>query len=446
MTLGRSASRLALGTDGRPAELPEVGLRGLGLHPLSAAECVDFVLDELDRGRGGWIVANDLTTFLRSERDPGYRDQCEQATLRIPTARLLVWACRLQRTPLPECVELEALIDDLAAECASGSRKLFLVDTSEERLERAQAVLVERYPDLDVATCAAPAGGVDADPVAMARLSRKVDEARPDVVLVGLDSPAQEGVIRFLRHDRPEAWWIGVGEVLRFLAGEFTHAPTWARRAGLGWVVPSLQRPGRVLPRYFASLVHGTMLLARCSVRGTLPKRKTASAYGRRLPKALLVDDDQHALDQLELLLSSRFPDLRIETRTSPDVSGTFDFYFLDNDFDGQRLAGKMARRIRAERPSATIIAFSGVLDVETLKRLINVGCDGVCDKAEPSSWRPIIELIDARLGGMVARQRTEHMAFGGVRHSAHSIGNLLRDWNDRNPQPDEAEPEKAVR
>jgi len=426
-------------------ELPEVGLRGLGLHPLSATECADFVLDELDRGRGGWVVAETLDVFLRGERDAEYRELCELATLRIPTAALLVLACRLQRTPLPECIDLEELIDDLAVEGAASGRRFFLVDEHEERLERARVELERRHPGISVATCVAPPGGVDSDPVAMARLSRKIDEARPDVVLVGLDSPLQESVIRFLRHDRPEAWWIGVGDGLRFLAGDLRHAPGWMRRACLGWLHSLVQQPGRVLPRYAAGAVQGSLLLLICAVRGTLPKGKTASAYGRRLPRALLVDDDQHALDQLELLLSSRFGDLRIETRTSPDVSGNYDFYFLDNDFAGERLAAQMAGRIRKARPSATIIAFSGVLDVDTLKHLINVGCDGVCDKAEPSSWRPIIELIDSRLNGMVARQRTDHLAFGGVRHSAHSIERLLRDWNERAPgRSDAQETEKA--
>ena len=433
MTLGQSASRLVIGSDGTTVELPEVGLRGTGLHPLSASESVDFILDELDRGRGGWVVPSDLRYLLRCERDPEFRDLCEQASLRVPAGKLLVWACRLQRTPLPERVEMADMLDDLAAESVTNRRRVFLIAGNDETLNAAHEELEQRHPGIAIVGSSSAADDLESDPIAVARLSRQIEQTRPDLVFVGLESPFQERVIRFLRHDRPEAWWIGAGDGLRFVAGELKPAPEWMQRTGLEWVHRLAQEPARMFSRYvLQGLPHGLLLLIKCASRGTLPKRKTGGAYGRRMPRALLVDDDQHALDQLELLLSSRFPDLRIESRTTPDVSGKFDFYFLDNDFDGEHLAGRMASHIRAELPKATIIAFSGVLDIDTLKRLINVGCDGVCDKAEPSNWRPIIELIESRLTDMVDRQRMDHVAFGGVRHSAHSIERLLHDWNER--------------
>ena len=47
-------------------------------------------------------------------------------------------------------------------------------------------------------------------------------------------------------------------------------------------------------------------------ISGALPRGKTAGPYGTQWPAALLVDDDPIALEHLELLLSSRFPDLEI--------------------------------------------------------------------------------------------------------------------------------------
>jgi hypothetical protein len=150
------------------------------------------------------------------------------------------------------------------------------------------------------------------------------------------------------------------------------------------------------------------------------------------------------ALEHLELVLSSRFPDLEITTRTTPDVSGAFDFYFLDNDFEGELLAGKLAREIRAMDEDALVVAFSGTLDVETLKRLINAGCDGACEKGVPASWRPILAMVEERLGAMIVSHRRESGAFGGVRHAAGSIRDLLEEWNTRPENvPDGAEQER---
>ncbi len=427
----------------RSFSLPEVGLLGTGIHALSETECVELVLGQLEAGRGGWLVCSDLHHLLRAKQDPSFREIYEFADVRMPEGRLLVWACRLQRTPLPERVAVSHFVWSLCEEAARRRRSVFLIGANEETGLRAAASLRGRLGDLAVVGTDRAPQSVEHDPLGVARVSRKVDSAKPDIVLVGLDSPLQERLVYHLRHDRPEAWFLGIGDALRVLAGELRPAPVWMDRLGLEWLHRVIQEPSKLFRDYvLRALPYGTYLLLRCGMRGTIPKIKSEGRFGGRRPRALLVDDDRHALDHLELLLTSRFPELEVETRTRPDISGAFDFYFLDNDFDGQRLAANLAGRVRAERPGVTIVAFSGVLDVETLKHLINVGCDGVCDKEEPQSWRPILELVESRLASMEARHR--HAVFGGVRNAAFSIQRLLADWNQRSAASAEARREKV--
>jgi N-acetylglucosaminyldiphosphoundecaprenol N-acetyl-beta-D-mannosaminyltransferase len=416
----------------RPAALPEVELRGIVVHALSQAECVEYVLRELDAGRGGWVVTPNLDHLLRTARDPEFRELYSEATLRVVDGQVLVWALALQRTPVPERVAGSDLISSLSEGAARRGRSVFLLGGNPGTAERAAEALKARYPGLRVAGTDCPTRGFDRDPLAMARLSRKIHQAEPDIVFVALGSPKQELVIRHLRHDRPEAWWLGVGISFSFLAGEVRRAPRWMQRAGLEWLHRVAQEPGRLFRRYFVDgLPFAARVLAAAAVSGALPMGRTAGPYGTQRPRALLVDDDPMALEHLELLLSSRFPDLEITTRRAPDVSGDFDFYFLDNEFEGELRAGALAREIRAREKPATIVAFSGRLDVETLKRLINAGCDGACEKGEPSSWRPILALVEKRLAEMVASHRRAAGPFGGVRHAAGSIRDLLQDWNE---------------
>ena len=266
---------------------------------------------------------------------------------------------------------------------------------------------------------------------------------------MSFESPVQERVIRYLRHSRPETWWIGVGDRLFFVSGEVREAPAWMRSMGAEWVHETLQAPRRLLVRTMRRLPYGSLLLTRAALSGTLPVGKLEGSYGVRPPSALVVDDDPHAREHLEILLTSRFPELRVVTRTEPDVSGTHDFYFIDNDFNGRRLAAELAWRVRADNPRSLIFGFSGRLDVDTLKRLINCGCDGVCDKADPRSWRSILDLMDQRLAEMRERHGTNKL--GGVRKAAWSIRGLLHDWNEREtmrqafdatPPPTETDPD----
>jgi N-acetylglucosaminyldiphosphoundecaprenol N-acetyl-beta-D-mannosaminyltransferase len=416
----------------RALPLPEVELRGIPLHAISQVECVEYILDELDSGRGGWVVTPNLDHLRRAARDREFRELYAEATLRVVDGQALVWALALQRTPVPERVAGSDLISLLAEGAARRGRSVFLLGGNPGTAKKAAAVLEQRYPGLRIAGTDCPPIGFDKDALAMARLSRRIHHVRPDIVFVALGSPKQELVIRHLRHDRPEAWWLGVGISFSFLAGEVRRAPRWMQRAGLEWLYRVLQEPERLFRRYFVEgLPFAARLLLSSAVSGALPMGKSVGPYGTHKPRALLVDDDPMALEHLELLLSSRYPDLEITTRTAPDVSGRFDFYFLDNEFGSERLAGRLAREIRAAHEQATIIAFSGSLDVDSLKRLINAGCDGACEKGVPSSWRPILALVEKRLADMADSHRRAAGAFGGVKHAAGSIRDLLDGWND---------------
>jgi N-acetylglucosaminyldiphosphoundecaprenol N-acetyl-beta-D-mannosaminyltransferase len=417
----------------RPGALPEVALRGIGIHALSQVECVDYVLDELDQGRGGWVVTPNLDHLLRIRRDREFREMYEEATLRVVDGQVLVWALALQRTPVPERVAGSDLISLLSEGATRRGRSVFLLGGNPGTAKKAAEVLSARYPGLLVAGTDCPHYGFEKDALAMARLSRKIHNAKPDIVFVALGSPKQEQVIRHLRHDRPEAWWLGVGISFSFLCGEIPRAPRWMQRCGLEWLHRLWQEPGRLFRRYLVDgLPFAVALLVRSAVSGALPMGKTDGPYGTQRPRALLVDDDPMALEHLELLLSSRFPDLEIETRRTPDVTGVFDFYFLDNDFEGELMAGRLAREIRAREAGATVIAFSARLDIDTLKKLINAGCDGACEKGVPSSWRPILALVEARLSAMSDSHRRAAGPFGGVKSAAGSIRDLLEDWNER--------------
>lgn len=433
------AKRTDLPLSERPAALPEVDLRGIGVHAISQAECVRYILAELDAGRGGWVVTPNIDHLRRVSRDREFAELYGEATLRVVDGQILVWALALQRTPVPERVAGSDLIASLSEGAAARGRSIFLLGGNPGMAKKAAEVLQARHPQLRVVGTDCPPVGFDRDALAMARLSRKIHHAKPDIVFVALGSPKQELVIRHLRHDRPEAWWLGVGISFSFLAGEVKRAPRWVQRAGLEWLHRVAQEPGRLFRRYFVEgLPFAARLLASALVSGALPRGKTAGPYGTQRPAALLVDDDPLALEHLELLLSSRFPDLEITTRRAPDVSGRFDFYFLDNDFAGELLAGPLAREIRTRDKTATVVAFSGRLDVDTLKSLINAGCDGACEKGVPSSWRPILTLVEKRLADMVASHRREAGAFGGVKHAAGSIRDLLEDWNQRPGEPGE--------
>ena len=147
--------------------------------------------------------------------------------------------------------------------------------------------------------------------------------------------------------------------------------------------------------------------------------------------KALLLDDDPYALEFLRAILSERYPGLEIHARSEPDPTGEYDVYLLDDDFEGVRLAGKLARRIRAQRPEALILAFSASLDDKTLKELLGAGCNGVCDKRVPGDLPEMLAALDRCLSEL-AREQEQPPSDLTTRYLVNTFRDLFRAWNRR--------------
>jgi DNA-binding NarL/FixJ family response regulator len=145
---------------------------------------------------------------------------------------------------------------------------------------------------------------------------------------------------------------------------------------------------------------------------------------------ALVVDDDIWSLRFLEGLLREFFPELLVETREVPDCSGQFDLYFIDNDFNGRRVAGELASAIRKHDPDALIIAYSANLDADTLKSLINAGCNGACDKSSHSDVSRAMQVARAFIKERIEAQ--SRVFGGGFTNMICSVRELLREWNCR--------------
>jgi N-acetylglucosaminyldiphosphoundecaprenol N-acetyl-beta-D-mannosaminyltransferase len=225
---------------------------GVRLHAIDRRRCIAEVLGALAAGRGGWIATANVDHLRRLRIDESFRTAYAGATLRVADGMPILWAGRLQGTPLPERVAGSDLTVEMAA--AAAGRSLFLLGGDEGMAEAAAAELRRRHPALRIAGTLCPAFGFEKDPAAMALLCSALSTARPDIVYVALGSPKQELLIQELHGLLPHAWWIGVGISFSFVAGTVQRAPRWVQRIGCEWVHRLAQEPRRLAKRY---LVHG---------------------------------------------------------------------------------------------------------------------------------------------------------------------------------------------
>ncbi len=236
----------------------------------------DRVLTALAEGKGGRIVTPNVD-ILRLASAHGrigaeVRGFLSDATLIVADGMPLVWASRLAGTPLPERVTGSGLIWTLSAALGRARKSVYVLGGAPAPMydgaERAAAALAASCPGLQIAGHHAPDFGFEHDPDTYADVLGKVIDAEPDFVYVGIGFPKQERVISDLRPELPEAWFLGCGAAVGFVAGQQRRAPFWMQRSGLEWAHRLAKEPGRLAGRYLAhDAPYAMKLLASAAVQ-----------------------------------------------------------------------------------------------------------------------------------------------------------------------------------
>jgi N-acetylglucosaminyldiphosphoundecaprenol N-acetyl-beta-D-mannosaminyltransferase len=274
-------------------------LAGVKLDAITEKQCIAHVLDEIEAGRGGMLVTPNLDHLHRCSTNLAFSALVAEADLVVADGMPLVWASRLQGTPLPERVAGSNLITTLSGAAAARGRSVYLLGGSEGTAAGAGRVLTSKFPQLKVVGTWYPPLGFENDTKHMAEMVQSLSASHPDIVYVALGSPKQEKLIARLRPILPNAWWVGVGNSFSFLCGDVRRAPKWMQVCGLEWTHRLFQEPKRLFKRYIVvGLPFAGGLLAKSLLRGIpnrLRRRKTGLSEDAQ-PKPLNGHGEAHTL------------------------------------------------------------------------------------------------------------------------------------------------------
>lgn len=251
-----------------------IELLGVRFDALTEKQTCDHILASLERGEGGTLVTANLDYLRRSSCDDEFGRFVKQSNLIVADGMPLVWASRLQGTPLPERVAGSSLCLSLSAELAIRHRSVYLLGGNPGVAQQAARILRDRFPGLEIAGTYCPQIGYEKDPEVSELIRQKLIDSLPDVVYVALGSPKTEKLIDMLRKDLPTTWWIGIGISLSFITGEVRRAPRWMQASGTEWIHRLCQEPKRLGRRYLVDGIPFAMKLLAISllnrIRSTL--------------------------------------------------------------------------------------------------------------------------------------------------------------------------------
>ncbi len=238
---------------------PRINVLGTGVSALSLAEARDLVLTARGRNGLGHICCATAYNVNLARKDLLLRSAYNRSFLTTPDGMPLVWLGRwhghkhMTRVYGPDL--METVCD---AGRATGLRHFFY-GGGDGVAPQLRDALSTRFPGLQVVgTFTPPFRELNA--TELNDLRTQVATARPDVIWVGLSSPAQEHFMATHGPSLDTGLLIGVGAAFDFLSGRVRQAPRWMQRSGLEWLHRLATEPRRLWRRY---LVHNPMFVLR---------------------------------------------------------------------------------------------------------------------------------------------------------------------------------------
>ena len=210
----------------------------------------DVIRRIIESTRGGCVLTPNLQHLREYKRSKAVKRAFKRCELVVADGMPLIWASRLQGTPLPGRVAGSDLIWSLSEAASRTSRTLFLLGGSPGTADQAATVLEQKNPGLRVAGTHCPPLGFERSPQELSEIEAKVKRVNPDLVYIGLPLSKQLLVMDTLRHAVPDTWLVGLGVSFSFVTGDINRAPAWMQRTGFEWLYRLAQEPRRLGRRY----------------------------------------------------------------------------------------------------------------------------------------------------------------------------------------------------
>ena len=197
-----------------------------------------------------WMVGKDMNGAVQGERQADFKYILKFVDLFTPDGIPFVWIARLKgfnikkRVPGPDI--MAGFFKTAEKE---GFSNYFYGDTA-DTLQALKIKLLEKFPNLRIAGSYSPPFRNISEEEDK-EIIEKINQARPDVLWVGLGVPKQEKWIFEHRDKLKVPVVMGVGAAFKFLSGEIKRAPRWIGDLGFEWLWRLFREPKRMWKRVF---------------------------------------------------------------------------------------------------------------------------------------------------------------------------------------------------
>jgi N-acetylglucosaminyldiphosphoundecaprenol N-acetyl-beta-D-mannosaminyltransferase len=232
-----------------PATADRVDVLGIHVSVTNLDHTVATFAGWIERGERQLVCVTDMNALLHARADERLTEVYNTSGLTVPDGMPLVWAGQRAGFDAMARVAGPDLLERVLAESADRGWTQYFYGGADGVADELRERFQDRYPALKVVGVECPpyrelTAAEDAETVA------RINEARPDIVWVGLGAPKQERWMADHRSRLNATILIGVGAAFDFHTGRLDRAPLWMQRSGLEWSYRLYKEPRRLWKRY----------------------------------------------------------------------------------------------------------------------------------------------------------------------------------------------------
>lgn len=226
-------------------------LLGCPVDAISEEETIDLIFRWRDatQRKSHTIITVNVAILMMMRDDPRLAHAIERADLVVIDGKPLIWSGKWLGKPdlsrVPGVHLMQRLLE------VGGERKLrvFLLGTTQERLDALVKVIEKQYPRV---TIAGSRNGYFKPPE-YPEITRMIRESNADLLLIGMPVPFKEIWTEEHREALCTPAILGVGGGFDVLAGFVPRAPQLVQEAGMEWAWRLAMEPKKLWKRYLVT-------------------------------------------------------------------------------------------------------------------------------------------------------------------------------------------------
>jgi N-acetylglucosaminyldiphosphoundecaprenol N-acetyl-beta-D-mannosaminyltransferase len=222
---------------------------GVGIHAIDLSSAADIIESAIRDGTKGYVCLTGVHGVMEAQRDPKFRETLNHAFMVAPDGMPTVWIGRFQGYPTMRRVFGPDLMLEVCRRSVQSGTRHYLYGGNPGIADELAESLRRKFPGITIVGTFTPPFR-PLEPSEQYELLKHMENARPDIVWVGLSTPKQEIFMAENFRHLPCKIMVGVGAAFDIHTGHVKDAPAWIKSAGLQWAHRLCQEPGRLWKRY----------------------------------------------------------------------------------------------------------------------------------------------------------------------------------------------------